>query len=56
MERKSRIASRPEPTDLLHLPDQPAGVEKNPRGGRLLGLAADLLHLPGKPAGVRASS
>ena len=56
MERKSRIASRPEPTDLLHLPDQPAGVEKNQRGGRLLGLAADLLHLPDKPAGVRASS
>jgi hypothetical protein len=34
--------------ELLHLPDEPAGVDDEEQ--RLL--APELLHLPGKPAGV----
>jgi len=35
--------------ELLHLPDEPAGVDDDEKQ-RLL--APELLHLPGKPAGV----
>jgi hypothetical protein len=35
--------------ELLHLPDEPAGVADDEEQ-RLL--APELLHLPGKPAGV----
>ena len=39
-------------TELLHLPDKPAGVET---AEDLARLATELLHLPDKPAGVRLS-
>src|SRR5207247_10731128 len=39
--------------ELLHLPDEPAGVDGE-RGGS--SLAAELVHLPDKPAGVGHSS
>src|SRR6266850_355316 len=35
--------------ELLHLPDEPAGVEE---GCSAPSLAAELLHLPDEPAGV----
>jgi len=35
--------------ELLHLPDEPAGVE----GKQIAELAAELFHLPDEPAGVR---
>jgi hypothetical protein len=37
-------------TELLHLPDKPAGVEEG--GAGPFALATELLHLPDKPAGV----
>jgi len=37
-------------TELLHLPDKPAGVEKSRR--QAPHLATELLHLPDKPARV----
>jgi hypothetical protein len=41
---------KPVATELLHLPDKPAGVENN--NLILPDLATELLHLPDKPAGV----
>ena len=37
-------------TELLHLPDKPAGVGEG--GAARSTLATELLHLPDKPAGV----
>ena len=47
MRRTSRLA-----TELLHLPDKPAGVET---AEDLARLATELLHLPDKPAGVETA-
>jgi hypothetical protein len=52
--KKTTFALRLLATELLHLPDQPAGVgdkrEKRLFAPRLL--ARELLHLPDQPAGV----
>src|SRR5689334_1157123 len=41
-------------TELLHRPDEPAGVAEKSAAGGSLGLASELLHRPDEPAGVRS--
>jgi hypothetical protein len=47
-------------TELLHLPDKPAGVVEEEGKEKCIApssfLAAELLHLPDKPAGVISST